>query len=264
MTQQKRSPLKKEALHNSGESLFRRREDLSYDFLSYFFIIVLLWLNFAITWYYLSLNKEPPFWPWFATNVIATIYCLNKARPLLAQIKNSRLGYQGEKYVGQILDNLRDKDFKVFHDVINESGNIDHIVICRKGFFTIETKTYSKYIDKAFQQIRSDGQDLLINGFQNKQILSQAKAEAFWLSGQIKAITGVKEWVTPVIVFPGWFVPEQEKYTKTDTWVINPERFGKLIADLPESYTEAEIHKFTTIVERIIRESARIGTEKRN
>lgn len=59
-------------------------------------------------------------------------------------IKRLRMARDGEKAVGQYLSDLREQGCRVYHDVIGQGFNIDHVIICDRGIFTIETKTYSK------------------------------------------------------------------------------------------------------------------------
>ncbi len=48
-----------------------------------------------------------------------------------------RQGREGERAVGEFLDNFRSKGFQVFHDVVTESGNIDHVLIGPPGVYTL-------------------------------------------------------------------------------------------------------------------------------
>ncbi len=52
------------------------------------------------------------------------------------------LGAQGEKMVTEVLSKFPD-DWHIFNDVIIKDSQIDHIVICSKGVYTIETKHYN-------------------------------------------------------------------------------------------------------------------------
>ena len=49
-----------------------------------------------------------------------------------------------ERAVGQTLEALRRKGYRVFHDLIGEGFNLDHVIISEHGVFSVETKTYSK------------------------------------------------------------------------------------------------------------------------
>ena len=59
-------------------------------------------------------------------------------------------GAIGESRVARQLDKLKDKEYKVFNDVLIRTGRgssqIDHIVISIYGIFVIETKNYSGWI----------------------------------------------------------------------------------------------------------------------
>ena len=46
--------------------------------------------------------------------------------------------------MGQLLENLRADGARVFHDLVGEGLNIDHVVVSPHGIFVLETKTWSK------------------------------------------------------------------------------------------------------------------------
>src|SRR5262249_477584 len=56
-----------------------------------------------------------------------------------------RLGYRGERAVGEELNRLMLDGCRVFHDVpLSKSGNLDHVVVAPSGVYAIETKTQVK------------------------------------------------------------------------------------------------------------------------
>lgn len=58
-------------------------------------------------------------------------------------------GKYGEKEIIKILKRLP-KEYIIFNDLLLQNGNktsqIDHIILCKKGIFVIETKNYGGYI----------------------------------------------------------------------------------------------------------------------
>lgn len=52
----------------------------------------------------------------------------------------------------------------MFHDVVGDGFNVDHILIGPAGVFTVETKTHSK--PKGNSQIVFDGETIRIDGFE--------------------------------------------------------------------------------------------------
>jgi hypothetical protein len=58
-------------------------------------------------------------------------------------MRTLRQGIEGEKAVGQFLERLREQRYQVFHDLVGDGFNVDHVLIGPAGVFTIETKTSS-------------------------------------------------------------------------------------------------------------------------
>lgn len=96
------------------------------------------------------------------------------------QLRQLRLGRDGERCVGQFLERLREDGGQVFHDVPAEGFNLDHVVISRHGIFAIETKTWTKPWPKA--TILVDGTELLMAGRKpDSNPMEQAAGAARWL-----------------------------------------------------------------------------------
>ncbi len=102
------------------------------------------------------------------------------------RIKQLRLGYECELAVGQELDLLMLKGFRIFHDVPAENFNIDHIIIGPSGVFAVETKGRSKSISengkgkKQFRVAYKDGVLQFPNGL-DRETVPQARRQAKWL-----------------------------------------------------------------------------------
>lgn len=88
----------------------------------------------------------------------------------------------GELPVGQLLERLRAKGYEVFHDIEGDGFNVDHVLIGRGGVFVIETKTISKRNDIRRNEVRYDGQSVLVNGFTpDRDPIAQVGANARWV-----------------------------------------------------------------------------------
>ena len=159
----------------------------------------------------------------------------------------------GEKAVGQYLELLRENGCKVFHDIIGNDFNIDHVIICKNGIFTIETKTYSKPV-KGEAKIQYDGENVKINGRDIlKDVLTQSKAEAYWLKTHLKEMTGKESKVKPVVVFPGWYIENSAAGYNPDVWVVNPKALGNFLPKSGMVLTDDEINLFSYHLSRYIR-----------
>ena len=153
-----RSPLKTRPLRNPGQSLDERIQKIIDEDVSVYFLISFLAIIMAI-YEWLRLYSECPPRPVLFT-IIALVVVIFSARKLYSakrSILRLRQGRDGERAVGQFLEDFRRKDFKVFHDIIGNNFNIDHVIVGAQGVFTIETKTISKLL-KGRREIIYDGE----------------------------------------------------------------------------------------------------------
>src|SRR5207248_10817074 len=75
---------------------------------------------------------------------IASALVQRKLTPLVKRRAAHRLGFHGERYVAEELNQLMSDGFRVFHDVPFGNYNIDHVLIGPTGVFVVETKTRRK------------------------------------------------------------------------------------------------------------------------
>ncbi len=145
MTKAKRSPLKDRPLRSPGQSLDKQIQDLVYDYLLWPMIFAVIMISFAaLEWlrYYRPQAPLPIIFSVVAAAAVAfAAYRIYKALPRWRALK---LGRDGEKVVGQFLETLGERGYRVFHDVVGGNFNLDHVLIGPAGVFTVETKTYSK------------------------------------------------------------------------------------------------------------------------
>jgi hypothetical protein len=114
--------------------------------------------------------------------------------------KRAIRGAKADEKIGELLAELPE-DFYVLNDVKSPYGNIDHIVIGKNiGVFLIETKAHGG-------RVETDGETILVNGkIPEKDFVSQALQNSYWLGNKISEITGSKPWVNPIVVFTNAFV----------------------------------------------------------
>jgi len=140
--------------------------------------------------------------------------------------KRARKGAKAEEIVGNILEQLP-QGYAVFHDVKSQYGNIDHVVVNKEGaIFLIETKSHHG-------TVTSNGNSLFINNkLPEKDFISQALNNTFWLKDQIKTYLGEAPYITPIIVFSNAFVriPSPVK----GVFVINKKYLSDLLNRPPD------------------------------
>lgn len=254
MASDKKSPLKDNPLRNPGQSLDEaidktlNDEALGYIVAPIFFIVIAIleWWR----WYVKS-----PYTPWTYTIIVLFVstFCIIKLFKIRKKIINLRLGRDGERVVGQYLEGLRENGYKVFHDIVGNMFNIDHVIISEHGIFVVETKTYSKP-NHGSANIVYDGFNISINGLKPlSDILIQARAEANWLQNMLKESSGKDVIIKPIIVFPGWNVDNKQAGFNPEVWVINPKALRAFIPKSGMSLSKEDVALHSYNISRYIR-----------
>jgi hypothetical protein len=255
MVKEKRSPLKDKPLRNPGQSLDEQRQDLVNDYMLWPMVFAMTLILFA-AWEWLRYYRpQAPSPVIFTTGAIAAIvfaaYRVYNALPRLHALK---LGRDGEKAVGQFLESLRERGYRVFHDVVGGNFNLDHVLIGPAGVFTVETKTHSKPNGDA--RVTFDGETIRIDGFEpDRDPVVQAKAQASWLRELLSESTGRRFEVKSVIVYPGWWVNEDHN-KPNPVWVLAPKRLPTFLDQEPRRLSQEDIHLAAFHLSRFVRTAA--------
>jgi hypothetical protein len=248
-----RSPLKAKPVRTPGQSLHDARIDLAFDKLVFP-------LTFAVSLFVMSIVKWQEEWtgvstsPWLWTWMFAGSLVILGIRlfKIIPHVQRLRRAEEGEKAVGQYLERLREQGYHVFHDVIGDNFNIDHVLIGPGGVFTVETKTWSKPA-RGEAKIEFDGLNLTAWGREpDRNPLIQARAQAGWLNALLKESTGQACSVKPVIVFPGWYVENTNK-VKSSIWVLNPKALPTFLKNVPVQLKPDQVSQLSFHLSRFIR-----------
>ena len=188
----------------------------------------------------------------FTTGAIATVvFAVYRVYNALPRLHALELGRDGEKAVGQFLESLRERGYRVFHDVVGGNFNLDHVLIGPAGVFTIETKTHSK--PGGDVRVTFDGETIRIDGFEPDQDpVVQCGSQASWLRELLGESTGRKFEVRSVIVYPGWYVDEENSKDNT-IWVLEPKRLPTFLSYEPRRLSDEDIHMAAYHLSRFIR-----------
>ena len=156
-----------------------------------------------------------------------TLFMAKRLWDVAVKIGNYRLGFEGERAVGQELNQALSFGCKVFHDVQFDGYNIDHVIVAASGVYAVETKTRRKGHEKNAHRVRYDGQKLIFPEWEDdyglEQALRNAKSLSVWLS---KAV-GESLWVEPILTLPGWLV---DRLAKGKVNVLNPKEIVGFIS----------------------------------
>jgi hypothetical protein len=217
------SPLKEKLLRGPGESLRVKVEDLAYSLVAPIFIAMSAGAGLAyLTWHWSNYSGE------FKTQIYTVGWCgavgvmvVSSWRliHLTRKFLDYRLGFSGERAVGEELNKLMTEGCHVYHDLPTEKiGNIDHVVIAPSGVYAIETKAPRK--KKSFRKKRSgDYYKVIFNGealqFSDRHFdtrcIAQAERNANWLADVLSKAEAEAIHVEPVLVLVGWFVERKGK-----------------------------------------------------
>jgi len=257
MADQRKSPIKEKPLRYSGQSLDEALDKLINEKAMFYVLASCLTLTLAmIEWLKYYNNYPPSPKTMTAIALLFTGVSFYKIRKMVKQSKLIRQGRDGEKIVGEYLDSLREDGHRVFHDVLGDNFNLDHVIVSTKGIFVIETKTYSKPV-KGDAKIEYNGDQIIIAGSKTtSDPITQVTAASKWLKNILKESTGKEYLIKPVVVFPGWFVETQEPGLKSDVWVLNPKALQSFINNEKDKITREDMMLATFHLSRYIRSKA--------
>jgi hypothetical protein len=252
----KKSPLEEKPLRNPGQSADEAVEDFVLEkiVLPIIFLLILFVLIGLDWWRYYYPLPSPPI---FITIIVGlfTIFFAARFSRNLRVLQNYKLGRDGEKAVGQRLEELRIQGYLILHDVLGKGFNLDHVVFSNRGLFVIETKSLSKPM-KGDAIISFQGETLLANGRKlDRDPIKQSLAEVAWLKNILKKITGEDFPVRGIIVFPGWFVNPVPNYLKEKVWVLNPKNIASFISQEPAQLNDDKVHMAVYYLSQYVRSS---------
>ena len=157
-------------------------------------------------------------------------------RKLRTDLRNARLGFDGERVVASELNQLLGLadpyHYHAFHDFVFDmkpggertTFNIDHIAIGQKGVFVIETKARRKGLKPSAtgqenHKLVYDGAALKSpSGYRDEKPIQQAMLSAKELRAWIREVTGFEVPVTPIVVILGWYI---DRKGRGDVHVLN-------------------------------------------
>jgi hypothetical protein len=245
-TNSKKSPLKNPPLRNPAQSLMEYKDELLSDKLLNYLLYPMMFLLWAgYEWYQHVFSLPPMHWPITVVALITLGICIPKIIKLRKQVKAINRGIDGEKAVGQFLEQFRANGYQVFHDIPGDKAkgekfNIDHVLIGPGGIFTVETK-YAQKPSKGQCIVERDGDSLKVNGREpNRNPIIQAKAQSGHISRILADSTGQKFAVQPIVVYPGWYVKNLS--ANIDVLVLNEGMIATALANSTVSLASDKVH----------------------
>lgn len=249
-----KSPLKDRPLRNPGESVDRELLNLLFDEVLLYISAAGIFMTMALLEWYRWLSDAPPS-PFLMSGValIAIAVAAWKIRKTKPKIEALKLGRDGEKAVAQYLDRLRERGARVFHDVISDGFNVDHVLIDTTGVYVIETKTRSKP-ERGPAKLVFDGATVRTNGFEpDRNPVIQARAARGWIAELLQESTGKSAPMRAVVLYPGWYIDTIEAGRTSDVWVLNPKALPKYIENAQQRLSSEDVQLFAYHLSRYVR-----------
>lgn len=253
MRDKKPLSFEKDLLRLPGQSATEQFNELIDSQVSFYFFaaasgIVLI----AVSWLSYFIETLNPYVITFATIPLVG-YCVYKFVRVYPQLDRLKQGIKGERYTGQVLEELRANGYRVFHDVIGDNFNIDHVLIGPSGIYIVETKTWRN--NPSIKSVDYDGKQLRLNGYAvPKNPILQAQSAALWLKNILQQSTGERFFVTPIIALPSKFIETEvtRKLQKDGINLLNPKNIHFFLKNKKTVLSKEKINQTTLHLSRII------------
>ena len=183
---------------------------------------------------------------------------------VLNERKNNSLGFQGEMFTGEELNQLMLYGCRVFHDIQIDYGNIDHIVVSASGVYSINTKMRSKAKEgKGKAEVIVDHQNNVLRFSDRTEAIDtdQLETEGRWLSHYLTSSVGMQILVRPVLALPGWFVKQNNR--RGSFSVINPKNPKWFFLNDQVELTSREIQQIAHQLEQLCRNVEPVFRDKK-
>lgn len=252
-----RSPIsdKQVGLRQAGQSLREQMAELDEKAIQHLLVpaclFMVMWMEWFAVWF--KLPRQP--WIFTALFVGGCFYTGWRLYKIVQVRRNLRRGEAAERAVGSLLEAIGPKlGFRVYHDLLGDNFNVDHILIGPRGVFCIETKYRSKPA-KGQTVIDYDGATLRINGGPaDAAIIIQAKAEGRYLRNLLSE-NEQKVWIQPLVVFPGWFVKTVCPPDSLSVRVFNEKMLETYLASKPEQFAPEVVGQWRQTIEALLRQT---------
>jgi hypothetical protein len=173
-----------------------------------------------------------------------------KVRRARSTVERLKLGLDSEREVADALEQLRDRGYRVFHDIPGPGFTAGHLLVGPHGLFLVETRTRPRPA-RGVGRIRYDGETLTVGGEPgDRDPIQQAMAQARWVADLVSDSSGRNCFVRPVMLFPGWFVERLAK--TTSVWVLNPKMLPVVVDREPTRLGPEEIQRFASHVSQYL------------
>jgi len=146
---QSKAPFDELRRRPAGEAIRVKLAELDEKISEHLMWLVLPPALVAMSVFYVPPSTWVPLVPLVVLSLVWTAIVGFKMLRIIRERGDYRLGFDGERFVGEELNRLVAKRFEVYHDVPFDRFNIDHVLVGPPGVFSVETKTRRKPIGEA-------------------------------------------------------------------------------------------------------------------
>jgi Nuclease-related domain len=248
--------LKSQPLRNPGQSVDEEIDRVIHDdFMGYYLLATTLWAFATIEWVAKILHYPRVPAAYAIAALLATALCAAKFIWTRKRVRNLKKGRDGEREVAEILDELKSLGCQVLHDIPGQDCNVDHVVICSRGIFVIETKAWSK--PENVWEMDFDGERIHIaTRAPEAAPIIQCKAEVGDIKALLRDSTSKIFPVRGVVVFLDWFVNRKTSARGSEIWVLNPKELAGWVRREPEILSEADVAMATLHLKQYVKKLA--------
>lgn len=254
-----KSPLKGGLLRVPGQSLDEEIEDQKWGDMGS--AVFLTWgLGFAALLDWFHFFELAPRLPLITTLafLVSLVMAVRTVVKTKRHLRNLRLGRDGERAVGQYLEDHREDHWRVLHDIQGEGFNVDHMVICDRGLFVVETKTWSKP-EKGEAKLYFDGRTVSGPHIPKTEApIIQARSAAKWVADRVVERTGRRFKVVPIVAFPGWYVDRIGEGRGSDVLALSARGLPTFLKKLPVVLSREETALVSAQLRRMVREQQQL------
>ena len=234
------------------EKIDALKEDLIFNKAFVITIPLVVCSGYAVHIYFYRHAFEPLALKIFgALGAVITLYYLIRVWKLQKKCQFMQLRYEGALAVGQELDQLKLKGDHVYHDFPADKFNIDHLVVGRKGIFTVVTNASSRPINgdrRREDTVEYNGKMIHFPNGDDFTIIEQAEWQASWLSQWISDVIGEQVAARAIVALPGWYV---KRTSAEGISVVNPKQFPSLFKHIkPRPLPDETIARIVTELEQ--------------
>jgi hypothetical protein len=184
--------------------------------------------------------------------IVAAAFFACRLWKLLNERRRIRLGFEGERHVGEALNQLMLAGYRVFHDFLitdkpRRIRNIDHIVIGTNGVFAVETKTRRKAKGENGAKVTVLEDALQYPWGIDRHDLAQAQQDARWLADWLSKMSERSVNVGSLLVLPGWFIDRRAK--PVVTVLSSSEVAANILKLIGTATSESEVRRLAAIIE---------------